>query len=326
MMIMPLTNDFNERWDSLWSKPGETSYQRIDASHPLDFYIGHDIKGDRELMLLLDYEPQQIISSRSVHVDIGKRQDNKWAVRFRLMLPEQEVVFAQLCWDLIQSSRKQNNSRNGTTFVLMRFQKWQRLMEQGHNGLLSGAVVKGLLGELLFLKQYALGKYNAEMAIDGWLGPLGADRDFVYGSMWHEIKTVSPGVTVIKISSMEQLDVEEEGQLIITLLERTSASATMSITLPGIVSDLRTIFSIYPSALDRFEEKLLHIGYIDRKEYEDEHYVYRGTRYFRVCDGFPRIRKTMLSPCITGLSYELAIASLDDWEIFDEGMIADGTA
>lgn len=316
MMITMMTiESLKDRWHTLGQTLNESAYQRIDSAHPLDLYIGHDMLDAKELMLLVDREPSRVSSCRSISVQKGRRQDGKWAVRFSLIDLEQEAVFIHLCWDLIESSREIQNRNRGNSFVLSRFRKWQRLMEYGHDGLLSKTVVKGLIGELLFLKQYILSKFDPVIAVEGWLGPDGADRDFVYRGIWYEVKSIDPGTSSIRISSVEQLDVDDPGELVVMMLEKTSSSNDDSLTLPGIVHHIRYLLQESPLALEQFDDKLLGMGFMDRKEYEEDHYVFRGIRRFVVARDFPRIRKGTLPPCISAMTYELSVSCLSKWEI-----------
>ena len=75
-----------------WNEIAVLAYKRVDADHPLDFYIGTDSVGHKELLLLSTYEPPKLISSKSIVIEIGKRHDSKWAVCYKLLKTEQEEI------------------------------------------------------------------------------------------------------------------------------------------------------------------------------------------------------------------------------------------
>lgn len=302
-----------EKWNSI--EVIEEAFKRVDSTHPLDIYIGCDASGYKELLILTEAKPSKIMQSRSIIVDVGKRNDGKWTLCFKLNRKEHESVYINLCFDLIEASRTQTNKIKGVSFILNRFVKWQRLMEYGNEGLLSEIEKKGLIGELLFLEKYIDDGNEVLTAIDGWIGSEGADRDFVYSDKWYEIKAVDPSATIVHISSVEQLDINEFGELVISFIEKTSQAECNSFTLKNIVDSLRGKFAINIEALIRFDNKLLNVGYIDRNEYNEQHYVCRSVKRYIVNDTFPRIKRSMLPHAVTNLSYELGINALHGWEV-----------
>ena len=67
--------------------------------------------------------------------------------------------------------------------------------------------LRGLVGELLYLERVAIPKYGIEAAVACWVGPKGADQDFVSQDKRIEVKTIREGADRVRISSAEQLDV-----------------------------------------------------------------------------------------------------------------------
>ena len=68
---------------------------------------------------------------------------------------------------------------------------WQKLFAEEKNKKLSDAEVKGLLGELCALRNVILMRYSPQTAVAGWIGPIGADRDFEFSDTWYEAKAVT---------------------------------------------------------------------------------------------------------------------------------------
>ena len=90
--------------------------------------------------------------------------------------------------------------------------------------ILSVIEIMGLIGELLFLKDYSFGKYGMRSAILGWSGTEPTHKDFSYDDEWYEIKCIDTHKTAVNISSLEQLDSVVDGKLVIIKLEKMSAS------------------------------------------------------------------------------------------------------
>ncbi|NRF96201.1 PD-(D/E)XK motif protein [Paenibacillus frigoriresistens] len=299
-----------------WSRIGHHSDQRIDADHPIDIYTGINMSNQKELLILSNEEPKaKITSSQSISVEIRKRADTRFAIIFTLIQEIQEPVFINLVHDLIESSRKQSNDKRGISFIIDRYFKWQQLLEDGRDNLLSDSIIKGLIGELLFLEHLIDSDTEIGMAVSGWVGIDKADRDFILPHGWYEIKSVNPAAYSVHISSLEQLDVVEDGELVVYFIEKSIESEKNSFHIIDLIDRLRSKLILDPIVLSDFNFKLRKFGFIDRSEYLNKYYVYRNQKRFLVNHQFPRIRKSEISTAVCMLSYDLSLGSLSQWEI-----------
>jgi hypothetical protein len=313
---MQTTEKFTQRWTDLGTGGSAGVHQHYDADHPLRLFFGYDVTGER-IFFLITNEPPKIVpeQSHSIQVTLSRRQDGYYTIMLRLLEAAQYQVFAHLCWDLAEFTRSCSDDARGVITFIERFKKWQRLLQRGRDGLLSGAQIKGLVGELLFMEQYLFNIYGTEKSIKGWLGPTGADQDFVFEDYWYEVKAVDPGVLTVKISSLEQLDNDANGQLGIVLLEKTSDNHPSVVSLNSMIERIRDRLSIDMASLSLFEKRLEEIGYIDSKEYSEDLFVLHKIRRFMVADGFPRIRRSMVAPAVARVTYELSIGSISIHEL-----------
>lgn len=301
------------KWNNLTYH--SNSYTRIDSEHPLEWNIGYENINQKSLLLVSDFEPVKISSSKSIVVAIGQRTDGKWALSLRLIRSEQEDVFIRLCCDLIESSRNQTNNINGLEFVLQRYNQWAKLMEVQQTGLLSEARQKGLVGELHFLQQLILNGKPILDAINGWIGPEGADQDFVYSNGWYEVKTLGIGAKTVSISSLEQFDAKLPGELILYFIDKTSNQDVQGITLNNKVSQIRECILTSNVAYNLFNDKLLRYGYIDIPEYGNKFYRIGGEKRFFVGDDFPRLVKENVPSQVVAVEYQLSIQAIEQWKI-----------
>ncbi|WP_171909391.1 PD-(D/E)XK motif protein [Paenibacillus sp. GP183] len=312
---MKSIDSFITKWNNVNNRKNNLVNQRVDGSHPLDIYIGHNSHNQKELILVSVCEPEHLYKSKSINIEVRIRNDNNWAIIFTLIKDDQESLFINLSYDLIISSRYQSNNKQGISFFIDRFLKWQQLLESGKNGLLSGSILKGLIGELLFLEQSIYSGANLGLLVEGWVGINKADRDFILPEKWYEIKCVDPSAVSVHISSVEQLDIIETGELVIYFVERSVDSEKYSFNLNELIFRVRDLLSDDLESLRKFNEKILVFGYIERNEYNDNYYICRNTKKYLVDISFPRIKKDQLPAAICKLSYELTIGSLARWEI-----------
>lgn len=306
--------DLRDRWQSININKG--LFQRIDPSHPLDFFIGIDDKNFKQMVLLTECEPSNMKSSKSIQVEKNKRDDNQWAIQIKLIKEEHEDVFIRLCWDLIDSSKNFTDKLKGVENVVARFTKWQKLMEFGAD-CLSDEVIKGIIGEMLYAKHLLLRGYDVDTIVESWLGPNGSDRDFVFEDTWTEVKAIGSGKVTVCISSLEQFDLVEEGTLAIATVDPTSEADKNGFSFSSVIDNFRAALESSPSMLYLFEEKLINLGYYDRKEYEEKYYTFSGFRFFRVNKTFPKLTSKNVRSEITKLKYEIVISAISKWQ-FEE--------
>lgn len=307
-------DSFQEKWQSVMTIGDSNGMTRVDDVHQLDLFIGSDNSNRYQLMLISEFEPKNIMNSRAIHTSAGKRQDGRWAICFVLFDNTVEEEFMRLCWNMVEVSRGLSKSQDDINFIMAEFEKWQKMMELGSNGILSLNEAKGLVGELFFLEKYAIKNYGEIVAVQGWMGPNKADRDFIYADSWFEVKSVDPSATDVTISSIEQLDIDIRGQLVVYFLETTAITSPEAISLSGQVKAVRQICK-QAGCLLAFENKLNAFGYIDRKEYDEYVFAFRGKTCFNVDSTFPRLRRALIPAAVQKASYSIGLSSIEFWKI-----------
>jgi Putative PD-(D/E)XK family member, (DUF4420) len=311
-----MTTSFESRWRDMPVQPESPAFQRVDESHPLDFYLGRDASGEWVLLLITGEEPTSAREYQAIHVISRLRSDGRWALLFRLARPELEKIFALLCEDLVESSRTIPDPTHPASYVLARFARWQKLLERGHSGLLDEPAMRGLIGELLFLERQAIPSRGVREAVNGWVGPTGAERDFRFTEHECEVKTTHTGAHRVLISSAEQLDITEKTlDLFVVMLDSTEPETYPEAFTPlSLVERLRDAIESDHVALELFEARLMDAGFVARDEYAERAYIFRQFRAFHVTEGFPSIRRSFLPAGIGKVIWELELAAIVPYE------------
>ncbi|NLE24959.1 MAG: PD-(D/E)XK motif protein [Clostridiaceae bacterium] len=310
---MKTTPEILERqWDSIKHTSG--GFLQIDTHHPLEWYIGYLSISQRTLLLVSDTEIGAIESSKSMIVSRRRREsDNRWTITFELLRNEQQGVFAILCCDMIENSRVAVNEAEALKLVINRYKQWSRLLETQRSGLMDENSRKGLLGELLFLYERIEIGDSALTAVQGWVGADGADQDFVYEDGWHEIKSIGTSATSVSISSLEQLDCADKGELVIMRIDKTAPDKSGALSLNDVVRQISSMLIRDSDVLDLFRSKLSAYGYIDLQEYSEQKYSCSGMQRYVVNNTFPRLTRQNVPTQIESLHYELSLPSMTDW-------------
>jgi len=311
---MKLTaENLQRRWNDIYSKDG--GFLPIETDHPLEWYIGYQSVWKRTLLILCDVEVGEIEFSKSIIVNRRRRieTDNRWAITIELLFDEQEEVFSIFCCDLIDYSSTATNEKEAMALVIKRYKQWSQLLESKKSGLMDEKNRKGLLGELLFLDQSA-DKYGPIIAIRGWVGPEGADQDFMYNDGWYEIKSIGASAKTVTISSLEQLDCLDYGELVIMRIEKVAPDRSGGISLNDAIRQIEEKISEDDDALELFKTKLITYGYINVREYSEQKYQLQSMQCYCVDSSFPRFTKKSVPSQIVSIQYDLDIPSLEKWQ------------
>jgi len=311
---MKITPEILERqWNSINYTDG--GFLQIDTLHPLEWHVGYQSISQRTLLLVSEVEIKTIDSSKSMIVSRRRREiDKRWTLSFELLRNEQQGVFATLCCDVIEYSRSGINEEEALKLVVNRCKQWSKLLESQRSGLMDEHRRKGLLGELLFLEKRIADSDTALSAVQGWVGADGADQDFVYSDGWFEVKSIGIAATSVIISSLEQLDCIDEGELIIQRIDKVAPEKKGAFSLNDVVNRIYALFTDDVETTDLFRAKLIAYGYIDLHEYSIQKYCHTGTSKYCVNESFPKLTTKNIQKQIVSAHYELSIPSITHWE------------
>jgi hypothetical protein len=172
--------------------------------------------------------------------------------------------------------------------------------------------IKGLLGELLFLRDHLITGFDASSAVEFWKGPEGFPQDFNVNRIAIEVKCQSGGSTpTVRINSADQLASQlPQTFLYVTTLARVDIDEPTATNLPTLVAEIRRMVELVSShSLERFNDLLLMAGYTDSEEYIDFNYLKIAEACFEVREGFPRIQSGDLLPGVEKVSYSIRLSA-----------------
>ena len=293
-----------------------STFQRIDSTYTVNIFVGYDDDGRMTFVITENSTIKPVQSTKLIEVNLKKRDDGKLALSFSLLDTSYESLFLIFCNDIITICEKAGND-SAITSAMMRWKYWKEMFGKKKQTILDKQKVKGLIGELLILKEYFFTKWGEEKAIQAWVGPLLGHKDFEINDTWYEIKSVNQNAVQVKISSLEQLESEEKGHLIVMRLEDTSAVVQNPINLNSLVIEIVGLISDVEN-LSSFQKKLDNIGYVYDEDYNSWNFSYKGRQAYYVDDRFPRIRRMNLENSIGNVEYTIM---LDGIEKFKEDLI-----
>lgn len=310
-----MMNDYEQQLHNAWNRVtynGATV--RLAVQHPLEWYVGYYTASQKAVILISDSPVKNVESLKSIAFNCAQRQDGKYALAFILLSKEMEEVYITMCGDIIRFSSIESSPAKALIQVIGRYKQWIKLLEHQRSALMGASAQKGLIGELYYLKTRLESGMNEEEALIGWVGPEGADQDFQYTDGWHEIKATGISSSEVGISSIEQLDNDETGELIIVRIDKCVDEKKGSITLRSMVQSIFPLLHSNYSAFEAYNAKLSKVGYMDLPEYDQQFYYISGKEIYSVDCDFPRLRRASLPSEVTQCNYSLSIASIEKWK------------
>lgn len=124
-----------------------------------------------------------------------------------------------------------------------------------------------------------------------------------------------PTASVVRISSVDQLDVS--GRLLLAVVTLANVSAdSPGISPAGLVEEIRSKLaeSGSPSAVLEFDSKLAMAGYADDPAYSERKFRIDEVRYFDVVKDFPAIRRRDLPHGVAEAVYDVELSSCAAFE------------
>ncbi len=198
---------------------------------------------------------------------------------------------------------------------LTRIRAWQDFMQRGRDNLLSPEAEIGLFGELKILEGILGVGLSALFAVEAWQGPLDGLQDFTLGKGAIEVKsTISSSGFSATISSLEQLDNSLVQPLFLAAVRLALNSSGK--TLSELVAVLRDILRNDLEALEIFNSRLLHAGFLDAvSENYTRYFIHVQTRILHVTERFQKLTRGNVGINIKKARYELELDLVDEGEV-----------
>ena len=317
----------SDPWSSIHPPEDPENFiaRRADPDHPWNFFWGRDLR-KRYLFIMefsSDGRPVRDLP-RLQGLDIAE-QAMAGEERHQLVVALRDAanrdIFFRLCTDLLDATRSSQDERSAVGTAVMRLWRWQQLLRRARLDKLSIDEQKGLIGELVFLRDYLLPQFQPSSAVAFWQGPLRGDgqKDFSIGPFAVEVKSRSGTArSRVKISSEEQLDAGRYDALFLAVFDvgRAGPDQHGRFNLHDLVGTIRRHIAEHaPNAEELLEEKLAAAGYSEDDDYAEDLFVLLGNSFYEVLDGFPRIVRTDVPEYVTDVTYSIDLVACTPFAI-----------
>lgn len=285
--------------------------KKLTVSCVLGVYYGINSDGNFRLSFMSSVIPPKMESTKMLKVSQFQESDDVFWTCFDLMQSTAKQVFYTFCGDIVSSVYDIQDEHKALILLKNRYHTWKSMFKRDVSKI-TDEMIKGLLGELYFLKEFMAVKYGVDDAIEAWSGPDGANKDFSKGTDWYEVKTVSSNMISVKISSVTQLSSATPGHLVIIRIE--SMSSQFEDAQSSVGELFKSVLQLIEAdeTRERFLNKLLSYGFDLSDDCCNVKYKILSCILYKVDDEFPRIQESDIKfQEICKLSYELIINALE---------------
>jgi len=242
---------------------------------------------------------------------------NQLFLRLQQTIYNTDNIFESVISDICDKILRIEQPHELQPILIKILNEWRLFFENYDYEILSISAQKGLIGELLFIKDYLLKKYSLTLAVHYWTGTDRTNHDFQIDDLAVEIKaTSSKQHKKFTVSSEKQLDDTGLRNLYLGLFSLNHHHNLHEKSLPFLIVQIREIIKKDPVASFSFDMKLLKRGYHDKDS--DKYvtgYSLVNAAFYEVRPGFPRMLSTNLPNGIGDLSYTVMISSCAPFEI-----------
>lgn len=305
--------NFEEQFSKL--QANEDILKKVDTNNEIKIFFGLSKEGKKRLAFQSSNVIEQIESTKIINVNYYRDSENYW-LSFDLEDNKFQNLFYTFCSDMVNSLSGLSDAKNELEYIKNRFYNWKKMFQNVTIKELSEEKEQGIFGELYFLYKYMIPKYGVDTSILSWAGPLKFNKDFSINDTWYEIKTSSVSSTNIKITSLSQLDSENEGFLSVVKVEKMSQEFNGNLSsvynlIQLIMSQIATI-----KVQDDFLNKLVEYGLGPDNNFGSRQFDVKNVKLYLVNNKFPRLTKNEITyEEIDNVSYLLNLTGIEKYKV-----------
>jgi hypothetical protein len=219
-------------------------------------------------------------------------------------------LFGSLCETLIAALLPVTDPAVGIAVALAHLRRWKAFLAGRRGGILTPEEVRGLIGELLMLRDLHERILGHREAVDAWTGADRVQHDFVFRGRAVEVKALSGKErNAVRISSEDQLEVASGRLFLVVRKLAENPEAPEARSLNALVHDIETELPD-ADALEEFQRRLAAAGYLPLPDYDTPRYVPAGVATYEVAEGFPRLVRSEIPHGIARVSYDLELEAI----------------
>lgn len=303
-----------EKWKSI-EPPinARYSYKRIDTFCIPELRVGISVDGNRCLILKLK-SFFRLDEEEKENLKMYYDKEEK-SIVLELIDPFYNQLFTDLIISLYQLLKDIEKEEYSTQLFISTVGYWSDFLKAKRSNFLSGEVIQGLYGELVFL-EFLIDNSREPInyVLSSWKGPYDANHDFHFTEKTIEVKTKRKNGNLINISSENQLEPEVGKDLELAVISVVLVKDSGD-NLKLILDRIRQKTLSKGGNISIISEALAEKNLTFANVIEYDHFQFKATtiQLFH-CDhpSFPKLVRSELHNAVQNISYMLAITSIDN--------------
>ena len=303
-------------WDEIRLPVADYNVRLLAGTGSLPLYWGKDTAGHCLFIIELqgDHSEQFRKGNTSVHgISLDLRAFDVNARQGLVLTLEKHVdndIFLSLCETLIASLHPLTDSGTALAVTLTHIKRWKMFMSGRNRRILSPEEIRGLFGELQFLRFLYQGRLNQKSAVESWEGPEGGHQDFIFGNTAVEIKSVSGKErSTVRISSEDQLETLCDNLFLVIFRLNEMSESDQAMSLNALVRHIEEELND-GDAVEELLRRLAAYGYIEIGEYDKPKFVIAARQAYFVEKEFPRLIRSGMPDGIVRTTYEIELEKI----------------
>ena len=225
-------------------------------------------------------------------------------------------AFTPFAESVIAAASEISDASNILRLLETELLKWEQLFMKLKSDMLSREIIRGLYGELFVLHE-VLSMTQDVNFVKAWVGPQGANQDFIGPRCAIEVKTSRATQPKIRIANELQLDDATLSSLFLGVVH-VDESVVGGENIETIIQKIERHLDGQPDVLAHFMTQLSNskLPRAEVQRYADFTFKVLSCKMYQVRDDFPRIhRGTLTNNAIFEVSYSLSLSSISDYEV-----------
>lgn len=299
--------------DSPWKglTPRQADSRRVEAGGRWNWFWSVLPPSDLALVLQLTALPSTATLPKLQALEIRFQTTPSGPVLYlRLKDRAQAELFETLCRDVIAASETATSEAEALERAIGRTFRWHRLLRGGRPDVLTEEEQKGLIGELRVLR-LLIEALDPKAALDAWMGPSGAPKDFETESLCIEVKARRGAAQpFVKISNEFQLADVPGRDLALAILAVDLVQPPHGLTLTDHVAEVASLLP--PDCHLDWDLHLADAGYDPDHDYTPWRWIASAPVFHAVTEGFPRLSLPPVG--VSAVTYALSLAACAPFE------------
>lgn len=313
-------------WQSL--KPRNDyaiTYRKIDEAHLADLNVGVTKLGSRCLVLVLslDLSPEAYGRCSEAAIVLKNIELYLHESRELVLVLKDDFYFDEfLDFTLTLTPKILDADKDASPFIfLSTVSAWLEMFESSIKKELSDNILRGLLGELVFLNyQLDFSEQSVNDILESWRGPYHFSKDFDLDTSYVEVKYKDESKKSVRISSEFQLDADPEKPVFLAVVcGRPDAAKGRS--LSELYTFIRQSIRQRGGDVRLFLKALRQLGLTIENVSNFDH-IKIAFSCIKLYDAsqanFPSIQKKHLKAGVSKVSYDINISQLDGFLMWSE--------